>query len=390
MQDEKGRVEYLDGLRGVAALIVVIHHAVVALYPHMFFGLENGVVASWQTTFAASPASILVNGSFAVYVFFALSGFVIATSADRPSSFLPGKIVARIFRLGIPASASVLLATALAATGFMFPADAAKLIGHWWLATWHPEFSLASSLPEISGAYFWRGTSDLNPVLWTMQRELIGSVAIYIVFAALKTTNARLFACGITTLAVMVARAEPYFYLCFCSGSALYLLRGKLPSRLPTIGLAVLSIGILCGGYPFNAPPAGSFYELPSAAFKALRISPLYFWTIGASAILFGTLVSPVLQRAFSLPPCRFLGRISFGLYLVHFLVLSTFLTNAYVIFGHQSSASALVCVALYVAISFVCAWIFTVWVDEPAQRLTKKVTLIGSLKLPTTASAIG
>ena len=76
MMNEK--VNYLEGLRGIACIIVVIHHFCCAYYP-VFIGLveptRENVKGSWQI--ANSPLRLLWAGQFSVVLFFVLSGNVL-------------------------------------------------------------------------------------------------------------------------------------------------------------------------------------------------------------------------------------------------------------------------------------------------------------------------
>jgi len=91
------RIPEFDGLRGVAAIVVVVSHIVAAFMPVLYFGPEGGTVLSWQGFFAMSPFFVMVSGSFAVFVFFVLSGFVIAASADASRRVLQGTVLLELF-----------------------------------------------------------------------------------------------------------------------------------------------------------------------------------------------------------------------------------------------------------------------------------------------------
>lgn len=88
-----GRLETLDGLRGLAALLVVLYHFLArwgedhegtVLYPH------GDVAAQWPV--------LLVLGNLGVLLFFTLSGFVILMTLER-SSGLVDFTIRRIARL---------------------------------------------------------------------------------------------------------------------------------------------------------------------------------------------------------------------------------------------------------------------------------------------------
>ena len=67
------RIPSLNGLRGIAASMVVITHAVSALAkpPLVSIALQQ------------SPLALLANGGGGVHVFFVLSGFCLAAPAER-------------------------------------------------------------------------------------------------------------------------------------------------------------------------------------------------------------------------------------------------------------------------------------------------------------------
>ncbi len=77
---EQDRLEYLDGIRSLMAINVVLCHFVEVYYPQMYYQAyaeSMGGVLSW---FASTPLSVLVNGNVAVQYFFVLTGFLVARS----------------------------------------------------------------------------------------------------------------------------------------------------------------------------------------------------------------------------------------------------------------------------------------------------------------------
>ena len=67
------RLHALDGLRGVAALVVVAFHVLD------YVALPRSLFSVWLM----SPLGIFVNGPGAVHVFFVMSGFVLALASLR-------------------------------------------------------------------------------------------------------------------------------------------------------------------------------------------------------------------------------------------------------------------------------------------------------------------
>jgi peptidoglycan/LPS O-acetylase OafA/YrhL len=121
MGKESGRLLALEGLRGVAAIVVVIFHALLIFYEYMVFGPS---VASTQhmgleDNLFGSPFRIFFAGTFAVAIFFVLSGFVLSIGflSKGKKIILQKLALKRYLRLMLPALASVMIAWLLITLG---------------------------------------------------------------------------------------------------------------------------------------------------------------------------------------------------------------------------------------------------------------------------------
>src|SRR6476660_9352443 len=119
MRNQSGqtRVTQLDGLRGLAALVVVACHALSTLpdIGRVVAGDRTAGLSSSEAWAVFSPLHILWNGTPAVHVFFVLSGFVLILPFTKS---LPGRSWApyyakRLLRLYLPAWAALALAVVL-------------------------------------------------------------------------------------------------------------------------------------------------------------------------------------------------------------------------------------------------------------------------------------
>jgi peptidoglycan/LPS O-acetylase OafA/YrhL len=95
--------------------------------------------------------------------------------------------------------------------------------------------------------------------------------------------------------------------------------------------------------------------------------------SIAAAMILFYFINSPAAQKRFSSHVPRFLGRISYSLYLLHMPLLYTIFSALYLRIGKPPNGLWLAAwVLIYLISSGVAAWAMTVWIDGPATRLAE------------------
>ncbi len=96
---------YIEAVRGLAALLVVFTHFMMAFYPSAAYGAKYQAHGEWEKLFIQTPLSILLQGEFAVCLFFVLSGYVLSLPYFGPGSrdnnhLLAASIKQRPFRLG--------------------------------------------------------------------------------------------------------------------------------------------------------------------------------------------------------------------------------------------------------------------------------------------------
>jgi peptidoglycan/LPS O-acetylase OafA/YrhL len=149
---ENQRLTSLDGLRGVAALIVVCFHFACAFLPDLIPD-QTGTL-SWVID---TPIGILLNGPFAVSVFFVLSGFVVSNAAAKRRSPIYVNLPLRYIRLAVPVSASVIYAWALLKAAPTATTELNRILPHMWL-----KFTYQGSIPSLRRDFFTPGWWDAN------------------------------------------------------------------------------------------------------------------------------------------------------------------------------------------------------------------------------------
>jgi peptidoglycan/LPS O-acetylase OafA/YrhL len=127
------RIAYLESIRGLAALQVLLLHFLAAFAPDMVYALPAG--AAIAGAIHLSPLYFLYDGYSAVYIFFALSGYVLTRSFECNLANPPSQILGRVIRLGLPAVAAVLVAAAVMLVFGRPNVAAGELSGSTWFAS---------------------------------------------------------------------------------------------------------------------------------------------------------------------------------------------------------------------------------------------------------------
>lgn len=366
MRSGARRLECLDGVRGVGALIVVVFHYLSAFVPALT--PDQTPDPYWL---ADTPLAILFNGPFAVIVFFVLSGFVISKSAHKRYP-LPLTIALRYLRLTVPILASVIAAWVLLIS---FPNEATRLAaitGTPWLSKpFNGEIpSLLSAVKDGAFEVYLHGSSRFNNVLWSMRPELIGSVGIYVIYAFVRRVTYL-----VSTLAalffLLLWKCHHYYYEAFIFGALMQeaWTANRLTGLNPVLALVV---GVVLGSQgPDFANRCGLDF-LPVPLRPGVEDGLIY--PVAAALIVYACLESAVVWRFFRAGLCLFLGRISFGLYLIHVPIAYTLVMAVALWFWPMSPIVLGLGLLLFMAISISLGWLMTLVFDAPTLRIVSAI----------------
>jgi peptidoglycan/LPS O-acetylase OafA/YrhL len=357
----KERYYNLDGLRGVAALTVVAFHFFSAYVPGL---LSEQTPTPWWGS--DTPLAVLYNGGFAVSVFFVLSGFVLSNSAARRQSPLWFNLVQRYFRLAIPVLGGTLLSFTLLS---LYPHTVSELKAagdHPWLQWVYdgqiPNFPWA--VRDALFGVFKTGRSFFNNVLWTMRIELLGSIGIYLLYGTVhERLRTPLLIAALCFYVIFLKRPE---YAAFAVGALMREARIHYPFP-PVLVWPSLAFTIIFGAMMQGYAARNGLPQWPSMLSLG---EPHQLWHVAAAAAaVYATLLLPSLKRSFGSRPGRFLGDVSFSLYLVHVPLLYTVFVPAFIRMRGEGIGMVTLFVA-FLACSLIVAYAFTVLVDRPTIAL--------------------
>jgi peptidoglycan/LPS O-acetylase OafA/YrhL len=348
------RATHLDGLRGFAALLVYsLHHQV---WGHSGtqgeFILENAFGYHDQYYFVCLPGVRLFfsGGHFAVAIFFVISGYVLSASPlrrihARETTQLAESLGSAFFRRWLRLFIPVLCTTFL------------------WMTSWHL-FGIRSSnpiaaLPERSYldevwkwycdfknySFIFTGeiTNAYNDHTWSIPMEFRGSIVVYtalLAFARFKTNKRLLCEAGLIWYFIYVV--DGWFCGLFMAGMLICdlellsethqlpaaLSRWKTPGSWPFYVLFLAAVYL--GGVPSITNDLGHLRDSPGwfllSFFKPQAFYDFrWFYRFWAATFMVVSVPRISWVRSFFEGSfCQYLGRVSFGFYLVHGPVLWT------------------------------------------------------------------
>lgn len=351
-----GKLLQLEGLRGLAAMTVVVWHFLWAFAPW-----ELGPVAGWPTQgLAGSVATALMDGPAAVALFFVLSGFVIPLRLFRSgqSRTVVEAAAKRWPRLAGLTLLAVLFAWVLFHFDLFHYREAGALTGSDWLASYGgrapgrmPRPSLAGAVHEGLVGAFVNNADTYDPVLWTMRHELFGSflsMALALIIRPLSIP-----ACGAVLIAAAaLATAVDPWLLSFIAGTGLAFVIWTRQARLSTFATLIgISIGLFLFGY---LEPVGAYSFIPVVQDAAgYRYDRIVLHTLSGLLIILGLVSNERIGRAVTAKPLLLMGRLSFPVYVFHFPLLCSLGCGLFVMFRQSMSyeGSIVLVAAIYATV---------------------------------------
>ena len=345
------RLNYVDGLKGWCALSVCILHFQLMFMMEGFVGwrcLPEAMANPLEYYFKWFPYSILTNNSFPLYIFFALTSFIVSYTflKNKNEDKLKEKILLRYFRFAPLVLISCLVAYLLLAFRLCPIQEFFDITGNTWaLARLEESYTLFDALKIGLFTSFFEGTQLISPY-WCLHYIFLGSMLSFVLTLLYTKVNHKIFFFG--SALVLFGFVDPN-YLAFIVG----IIAGILANREQAMSRAKAALLVALGCVLGLFPPV----LLPSF----INVATLY--ALGAGLIVIG------IHSAFSanLLLCNrfteFLGRESLSLIVWQMLVLQSlnlFLYNTL----HHAGVGHPLNVAINFAVNMLIS-IFLAWVSS-------------------------
>jgi peptidoglycan/LPS O-acetylase OafA/YrhL len=373
MYSQPKRIEFLDSIRGLAALFVLLGHTQGAFaWPAWFY-----LPAHWPFI------SIFTSGAEAVAMFFLLSGYVLSKPfveigpAPQRKIFLPTFYLRRFIRIWPPwffaFTASILARKFLFFHPATQPAVSAGLAGFWQAGLTVPDFFRQCIFCLHDPARL------LLMQDWSLGVELKGSALIPLFLICVRRKYVASIIPVIALFLIFVGTG--HYYVTFIIGVLVAQYDSLLIARLGRLGrasrMALFVIGLLLY----------QGYDLFLKVFHGSHWAVKYGWVvtaIGCAVILVSVLGSQTLQRVLNHKPVVFLGRISYSVYLLQFIIILCLLPPLVKVFNQWGLTQPWVLFPVTMLTSVVatigCAALMYRFVEMPvinfSHWLTKKIQL--------------
>ena len=342
---------YLDGLKGIACLLIMLGHF-SGIYKYAIDALE--IECSFLKSFSILPISILTAESFWLYLFFAISGYLVASSSVLDIWDVLRKAAVRVIRFLLPVIGVVVIVFLLQ-IGIGFHNQELKLLidNPWYFASYQSAFTLKDLVLEPIKVFV-LGSSKFDSPLWVMRDMLLASLLIYGIICMTKSDKPVVIRgggyvlTGVTLLiCVIVKRYVVFGCLCGACGKWLEYYLQKIPQK----GLFawVMTLALI-----------GAFF-LNNTFITAIVFSSWIVMVEGSS-----------ISRFFSNKVTVWLGTISLGIFVLHWPIYNSI--GAFMIKQLYGSMSNGVLFALTFTVTSVIVVIGSVAFKMTVERYTSYV----------------
>lgn len=365
--------------------MVVAWHFMLGFFPAVIHGWSAHLHNPFEISIYQTPLSVLVAGNFAVTLFFMLSGFVLTYRymAGEQKTLFPAA-AKRYFRLMPLVAVSILGAYVVMKFGAITGGAAGHATGSDWLPTYftfNPNFFNAVWEAGIGAFMKPVDAQSYNPLLWTIYYELVGSLVVFGLASLLRGHSKRWL---VYIVAIVITSSTSY--VGFIVGLALadaYANRrvwfGRVSSAPFTYKFLALATALGMAGYPAgrgNTADYGAYYNAITLFPQNIPLTRITLQLIAAAIIIVLALSWRRFGRVLEVKPLVWLGKISYSLYICHYIIIFSLTSGLFlwfVTFMDYSAAAFTAMAASFACMLFIAA-LLQQFVEEPSIRLAGRI----------------
>jgi len=358
------RIEYLDSLRGLASISVVISHFVLAYGIDQQFKLIN-----------FSPLHFFYDGFAAVTFFFVLSGYVLTLSLESKGAVILGSFyLKRIFRI-IPAYIVTLFISLI--FYYFYKINHTNPDTSLWINSfWGKPLDFFNFAKQMIFILPSQGFAELMCQNWSLKVEMQFSFLIPFLYLIYKNTNFHFF--FVLNIVLYFLFHFPVYLFHFSFGMILAMnheiILATFISLKKRYKIVIIFTTIFMYTYRYTLP-LYYYYFVRKESIIFGNDNLIWFITgLGSFLILLYSFTSPFIQKILQLDFLKFIGKISYSIYLTHLIVLIFVIPifiqqlnmigiiNKYLIF--------ILSLLFLLIITFILSYIVTSLIETPTAKL--------------------
>ena len=367
------RYASLDSKRGLAALIVLVCHCYTLLpdrFQHVHFPHRLADLFDLSLIFKYTPLRMVIDGRGAVMVFFVLSRFVLRSTFLKAQGARYWPYVAqRLTRLWIPYAVIIVIASGLL-----------WMIGTQPVAAVNPDFSASAweapaSWLRMIGALLASGRGPdllMDPPLWSLVHEI--RISLLFPLVAILVSRRPVTCLVLATAIHFICQwASPGYEPATLFGR---LLQTGCYVVFFVLGFVLADQGALVSRVVRDA---GKWGRIAALIFAILLLSfPQSFvisdalYGIGAGLLIVLAVNVPWLERSLQVAPARWLGRVSYSLYLTHLVLMAALLRLIYNVWKLPLAYTPLCAILIVCALTL--AYVYYRLVEMPALTWSRMI----------------
>ena len=332
----KKNTEFLNGVKGMAAIMVVLHHFLLAFLPATYYGDStiSRIPFQLDVKFAQSIFSFLFNGNFMVHIFLMVSALIYTNkilNTDRAelSTVVSNVLIKRYLRLIVPIFVVSLIIYLLNGLNLFSNISVGNITKSSWLMSYYND--KLSFMDIINGVLFlipFVGNNVICSVFWCIPYLIFGCYLSILLGIYIKKIERK--SIYLLLILILFCVLNSSYYLSILLGILLsFGIKFKIFSTKKNIkkGIIFIFVGCFLGAYPSGTVPTNIYKYLN---FIFLTDPKVIMHGFGAFFLLYGILKIENIRKCFLNKYCILASKYSFSMYLVHIPILYTIGTSTF------------------------------------------------------------
>lgn len=373
---KKSRLAYIDAIKGIACLLVFLHHFIIVILPATFTGNKYESIIPGDYILGSRAIGFILNGNFWVCMFILISAFLLSKSVMSKDTdrdvHISKSLIKRYPRLMLPVLSVNIICFIIS-----------YIINLCGVHIKNPLNMSAVAMLKMTifDMWFVDGTDLMG--YWMMYIIFYGSIIAITLSTILSNCKKVLYARLILICLLPFMMYLNTYFLSVIIGVWLayenqytdfeFLKKCRLFNFILIIFTVV---AIIFAGYPSTGNTTQGIYVIFNILPASLKNSVHIFHIFAAMLIMMIFICKPRLQKAFDNKYFAFLGEISYAIYLVH-PVANHFIGIPLYNFLEKNIgviSSLLITIVFLTTAVIVLSWLFNKFIEKPLGILVNKM----------------